>query len=354
MPKNHYWLTQFFDDSLSLDVDQKRRLYSYLAFSYFGIVMLLAFSYRNFVQQNYDVLVITFTSAMVVSANTLLYHLKHNLPLCSAIGSCFIIFFCLALVYHGGVENTALYWVFPFPIIIFAQLGYRLGFWFNGLLFLSLAALLALPQYLHAQYTPAESFRFLASLFVVNAISYINEHYRERSHSTMSDLNLSKEQQANTDALTHLPNRRFIDAVFLSASKVSGNDRFPMVIVMADVDHFKEVNDKYGHHVGDVVLEQLAKTMEQCIRNNDIVARVGGEEFLFLFSNSSYKVGLQIAEKIRQKINTLKFEHEQQAFNITMSFGVTIAYKHDEIKSQLKKADVKLYQAKDAGRDRIC
>jgi len=353
MSNARYWLTHFFDDSLSFDVDQKRRLYSFLAFSYFGVMMLLAFSYRNFMQENYSLATTTLIAAIAFSSNLFLYYFKHNLQLCSTICGFFIICFCLVLVYDGGIKNTALYWVFPFPMIIFVLLGRFLGFWFNCLLFLSLALLLAFPEYLHAQYRAPEGLRFLASLFTVDAMAYINEHYRERSHIKMSNLNLSKEQQANTDALTHLPNRRFVDAVFFPTCKININNSFPMVLIMADVDLFKRFNDDYGHQMGDEVLTQLSRTIEQCIRSEDIVARVGGEEFLLLFSQTTYDTGLKIAEKVRNKVATMKIIHNQKTLRVTMSFGVAIAYSYGEIESKLKDADAKLYQAKDAGRNCI-
>ena len=266
---------------------------------------------------------------------------------------CFMITFFLMLVYQGGVDNTALYWAFPFPLILFAVLGYFYGAIANGIFFSLLAIMLTNQQLLLADYSDNEVIRCLSSLFVIIVIGFINEYVREQSHSAMSDLNVNKEQQANTDALTHLPNRRFIDAVFFSASKANVHNKFPMVLIMADVDHFKSFNDKYGHQVGDMILEKLARTMEHCIRNEDIVARVGGEEFLLIFSNTSYDIGLKIAEKIRSEVSIMKLEHEQLKLSITMSFGVAIAHNHSEIEPMLKEADGKLYQAKHSGRNCI-
>ena len=93
--------------------------------------------------------------------------------------------------------------------------------------------------------------------------------------------------------------------------------------------------------------------MERCIRTEDIVARVGGEEFLLLFSNTDYDIGLKIAEKMRNEISNMKLEHEKKELNITMSFGVAIAQNHSEIDKKIKEADRKLYKAKDAGRNCI-
>jgi diguanylate cyclase (GGDEF)-like protein len=208
-------------------------------------------------------------------------------------------------------------------------------------------------ELLLADYSSSETIRFLSSFFAVNIICFINEYFRQHSHLKMAGINIIKEQQSNTDALTDLPNRRFVDAVFFPTSKINANDRFPMVLIMADVDHFKSFNDNYGHQMGDIILEKLARTMEQCIRTEDIVARVGGEEFLLIFSNTSYELGLKIAEKIRNEISMMNLDHEDKELNITMSFGVAIAKKHNEIESKLKEADTRLYNAKKAGRNCI-
>lgn len=351
MQKQHQLLTQFFDDSLSLDVDQKRKLYSFLAFSYFGIIVLFIFSYKNYLLQNNSIAFITLFCALAILANALLYHVKHCLQLCSILGSFFIVSFCLVLSYHGGVESTALYWIFPFPMILFAVLGHRIGAWFNGVMFFSLIGILMSPDFILAHYSYAEKIRFIASLSVVNVLSFINEHYRDHSYSAISALNTSNEQQANTDPLTHLPNRRFIDVVYLPASKVNVVHTFPLVVVMADVDHFKKFNDNYGHQTGDLILKCIANTMAESVRKEDVVARVGGEEFLILFPNTDYELGLKVAEKIRKKISGIDFEHANEVLQTTMSFGVSIAYNHNEITSKLKEADAKLYQAKHNGRN---
>lgn len=354
MPQYNHWLTHFFDYSDSHGVDYNRRLYSFLAFSYFGCIALVVFSYKNYSSDYTVIFIITSATALVFFVNLLLFHLFQRLDLCGKIGSVGIIIFCLMLVYQGGIDNTALYWVFPFPLVLFAVLGYFHGSIANGIIFISLLVMLNNPTLLLANYADSEVIRFLSSFFVINIISFINEYFRENSHSAMADININKDQQANTDALTHLPNRRFVDAVFFPASKINVNDKFPMVLIMADVDHFKSFNDNYGHQVGDIILAQLARTMEQCIRTEDIVARVGGEEFLLLFSNTGYELGLKIAEKIRKEVSDMKLVHEQRDLNITMSFGVAIAENHNEIECKLKEADTKLYQAKEAGRNCIC
>jgi len=354
MLKTSHWLTHFFDDAHSLSIDKKRRLYSYYAFSYFGVATLMAFSVHNFLKQEYSISIITFFCGNAILINLFYYYWKHNLSRCCVIGSLFIILFCQAIVYHGGIENTALYWTFPFPLILYVLLGRRLGLWLNIIMYLLLTFLLSQPDIILAQYSTAESLRCLASLFVVNAISYINEHYREQSHTLMAESNVCNEQLANTDALTQLPNRRFVDSVFFHSCQPDLQNNFPMVLIMGDVDHFKKINDTYGHDCGDSVLKELAQTMEQSIRSGDIVARVGGEEFLLLFSNITYEAGKKIAEKIRRSTAELSVMHAEQPISITMSFGVAIANNYNELEKKLKEADKQLYQAKASGRNCVC
>jgi diguanylate cyclase (GGDEF)-like protein len=354
MPLTNLWFSHVFERSDSNDVDYHRRLYSFLSISYFGCVALFAFSYLNYINNYITIFYTVFATALIFFVNLIFFHSYKCLTLSCRIASFGMVVFCWILVYQGGVENTALYWTLSLPLVLFAMLGYLYGAIANAIVLISLMVMLNNQELLIANYSQPEVVRFISSLFVINIISFINEYFREHSHSAMTDINISKEQQANTDVLTQLPNRRFIDAVFFPTSKVNTNSRFPMVLVMADVDNFKSFNDKYGHHTGDLILEKLARTMEQCIRSNDIVARVGGEEFLLIFSNTHYNMALIVAEKIRSAINVMKLEYEGHELKITMSFGVAIVHSYNDIESKLKEADKKLYQAKNSGRNCIC
>jgi diguanylate cyclase (GGDEF)-like protein len=351
MQISKHWLTHFFDNRESQDVDYNRRHYSFLAYSSLGFLVLAVMSYRSYHSGHMEICLITLITSLVFFLNLTFYHLFKRLDLCGKVGSICIVCFCLTLVYWGGIDNTALYWAFSFPLVLFAVHGYFFGLIANSILFISLLIMLTNSELLLAHYKNSEVIRFLSSYFIINIISFINEYYREHSHEILSDINISRDQQANTDALTNLPNRRFVDSIFFPTSKANVNDKFPMVLIMADVDKFKSFNDTYGHHIGDLILERLARSMEQCIRNEDIVARVGGEEFLLLFSSTSYEKGLKIAEKIRKEVSLIEIEHDQQVLQITMSFGVSIASNHSEIESKLKEADTKLYQAKNTGRN---
>ncbi|MBU2277352.1 MAG: GGDEF domain-containing protein [Gammaproteobacteria bacterium] len=259
----------------------------------------------------------------------------------------------MGLVYQGGYENTALYWVFPFPAIIFGLLGSKVGLQINGLLMLILGVMLYQPHLLVAQYKDAEISRFLASMATVIAVGWINEHFRERSHNAMELLQRSKETQANTDALTHLANRRFVDEVLPQHFALQPEHFFPLAVIIADLDHFKHINDSFGHDQGDLVLQQIAMLFRQKLRTEDIACRYGGEEFLLLLPKTSLKDAMRVADKIRAGIAQRRLLTDHPDLVITCSFGVAMAQNDIEFLQTIKLADQRLYLSKSNGRNQV-
>ena len=162
------------------------------------------------------------------------------------------------------------------------------------------------------------------------------------------------ERLAITDPLTGLFNRRFLEEKLsneLIRAKAHNNY---LSIVMADIDHFKRINDAYGHKVGDEVLKALALILRANTRENDTVARYGGEEFVILLSNVSKYDAYRIAERIRFEIEDTSFEEIGVPEKITVSFGISCFPEDGEDAIDLlKKADQALYQAKSQGRNRV-
>jgi diguanylate cyclase (GGDEF)-like protein len=132
--------------------------------------------------------------------------------------------------------------------------------------------------------------------------------------------------------------------------------RLPLTLVIADIDHFKSVNDTYGHPAGDEALCFLARSLNDSLRTSDIVARHGGEEFGILLTDTPVADALALVERLRKKVESLVVEHEEKAIRMTMSFGLAFfqpesGLSQDEL---VKLADQALYEAKRRGRNRIC
>jgi diguanylate cyclase (GGDEF)-like protein len=153
------------------------------------------------------------------------------------------------------------------------------------------------------------------------------------------------EQQAHTDVLTGIQNRRFMQR---HLEQVHTSTQ-PYGLLILDVDFFKQLNDHYGHAFGDVVLRELAFTLENHTRQGDHLARWGGEEFLILTKNSSLEQAQAFAERLRKAI----LEANPGGVRVTVSIGVALRHAEDNLDDVLARADTALYRAKNDGRDQV-
>lgn len=159
-------------------------------------------------------------------------------------------------------------------------------------------------------------------------------------------------QRAVRDPLTGLLNRRGLMPQLLRQSVRLQRHREPYAVLVVDVDHFKAVNDEYGHAVGDQVLVRLGELLHQAAREIDTVARVGGEEFCLLLPHADLNGAEQVAERLRQRVREADWPPLQQA--VTISVGVALASAADDsAQAVMERADQALLQAKHLGRDRV-
>ncbi|GHG76703.1 GGDEF domain-containing protein [Comamonas sp. JC664] len=156
------------------------------------------------------------------------------------------------------------------------------------------------------------------------------------------------------DGLTQIYNRRYFDEQL--DREISRSRRYERMLslVLLDIDHFKAVNDKYGHLAGDSVLKQLASTVRTKIRREDVFARYGGEEFAILLPEVSLTGTRQLAEKVRRLVEKQRFEFDRQAIPVTVSVGLAALEPfHRESGELVRDADEKLFEAKTTGRNRV-
>ena len=161
-------------------------------------------------------------------------------------------------------------------------------------------------------------------------------------------------QDALTDTLTQLPNRRNGMDFLVSELLFAQSSGAPLACLMMDIDHFKSINDTFGHTAGDAVLRQLAAILRSAARTEDMVFRYGGEEFAAILSNAPLKIALQIAERIRMQVEDADFIWEGRRIPVTLSIGVALAgTRTQDGQALIQAADAALYQAKRAGRNRV-
>lgn len=161
------------------------------------------------------------------------------------------------------------------------------------------------------------------------------------------------EHSATTDALTELPNRRAADALLAVEHARALRSGTGYAAIMADLDHFKRVNDTYGHDVGDEVLAELAERLRAAVRTGDHVSRWGGEEFLLLLPEIGATGAREVAEKLRASVAEAPFSTSAGALSITISLGIALCEGEPGPASVVQQADTALYRAKQEGRNRV-
>jgi diguanylate cyclase (GGDEF)-like protein len=162
-------------------------------------------------------------------------------------------------------------------------------------------------------------------------------------------------QQVNTDYLTGLHSRQFIVEKGNRLFHYSRVDGRPFSVLVMDIDHFKEINDTYGHLTGDSILRQLAEILQKSVRESDLVGRVGGEEFLFLLPGTPLDYAVDIAERLRKEVEAHEFTNQaHEKIEMTISIGVVCDDGIvDDFRALVEKGDAALYKAKQNGRNRI-
>ncbi|NLS07772.1 diguanylate cyclase [Rhizobium sp. P32RR-XVIII] len=157
------------------------------------------------------------------------------------------------------------------------------------------------------------------------------------------------ENEASVDPLTKLPNRRVFQRAADRCAEAASSQGRPFSIIMLDIDHFKKINDTWGHHVGDTVLSKVADLIRQAVRKTDIAARYGGEEIVVLLPDTTEGDASTVAEKIRHAIEAEDLMVDNVSIRITVSIGVSGG--SSEIVATMEAADRALYRAKTSGRN---
>lgn len=171
---------------------------------------------------------------------------------------------------------------------------------------------------------------------------------------TMSELiKQTLELESGRDSLTRVFNRRYLSTIMQHETGISMKHGHPYAVLLLDIDHFKKVNDNYGHDFGDRILLQFAEILSLNVRINDYVFRYGGEEFLILLGDMDEERAMQLAEKIREAVARAVFiGPDQKAIRITTSIGVALHDGHPDFEQIISRADTALYSAKKGGRNR--
>jgi len=173
------------------------------------------------------------------------------------------------------------------------------------------------------------------------------------AHERLEALNQQLDLTSRTDSLTELYNRRHMEQKIQEEYEQYKKNGSEFALIIADIDLFKGINDKYGHAGGDCLLKSVSEDLRKSIRAYDTVARWGGDEFLILLPGANVKDAMELAERISKKVGKRRYVYEKEALSVTLTLGVSVVKNDDTVASIIHKADVVMYQGKRSGRNCI-
>lgn len=325
-------------------------LFALVGFSITGVMGIIAS-----VNQTYILAGALFVASLIFYISYYIFHKYNYIGLSSAICLYSLFGLMFYLVFTGGVENTGPLWIYIVPPVALFFHGLKRGLIEIALFVVVLVLIMFTPTSYaaHALYSTEFKLRLVYSFLTVTFLSALYEYSRDQAFDKTVELSKKYQQLAHFDTLTNLSNRR--DALFIlkhEQSRIMRNKE-PLSIIICDVDYFKKVNDQYGHNAGDRVLIELAKIFTNSIREQDCVARWGGEEFLFILPQTHAKNAYQLAEKIKFAVENHTVNFQDEKIIVTVSMGIEESDGTQTIDEIINSADNYLYQAKSAGRNQI-
>lgn len=207
--------------------------------------------------------------------------------------------------------------------------------------------------------------------YEVGGIDYVTKPFkplellaRIKTHLSMQTLilDLEKSQKelkllVSKDHMTQLYNRRYFSLISDKILDLAVRHDKHLTVMMLDIDKFKNINDTFGHHIGDKVIIALANVLRESSRKSDIICRFGGEEFLFLLPETAVEGAYKIAEKIRLRVENMGIKtHNEDIIKFTVSIGVSAVKLQEDkdLEVSIQRADAALYNAKESGRNKVC
>lgn len=261
-------------------------------------------------------------------------------------------------IYYGYNQSSV---AATFQIVILIVLYYiisslKLGKLKKWISMLSVGIFSSIIMYCYLLFGVNYVLRTLIEYSFVSVIAGILAYYLLQYVTASNELYMRYKNEASKDFLTGLNNARQFDLIFNSNIANAKEKNEELSALMIDIDHFKNVNDTYGHSIGDIVLRELAIVLKNTCRVFDVVSRVGGEEFCILLPNCSVERAVEIGKRICDEVRIYKFDiGNNRSISITVSIGV--ATYPDTTKAAevlLKQADDCLYKAKQTGRNKVC
>lgn len=270
---------------------------------------------------------------------------------------------CLMYTVFLTTELRAMLLMFQFFVLFFGTFHLSMKAFLMVILygiFSYLVVIYALHEYypmyidMREEWISFSSFSLVSFAYAIIGYEMLSiREYLQSKNEKLSSALQYIESISITDELTGIKNRRYIMGVLEEQTRLGERRDYMFSVILLDIDFFKNINDSYGHKIGDKVLIELCNKVTETMRKIDYFARYGGEEFLFVLPFSNEEQALQGAERVRSLIEGANFDSILPGLKVTVSLGVTQYHRHEEIQSLLERVDKALYRAKEQGRNQV-
>lgn len=337
---------------LLTEVERKRQLGNITLITKIGVIFMSCFGVYSLFTDNIFVGIVLLISAFLTQAAYAYAMRTGNLLYTRYMDAIISIGLYFFLLITGGINNTGALWCFPLLLILVFTLEERLGNWLGALVLIFCAAFLYLIDPLWNQiYNHDFSLRFLGAQLAAFSLSRAIENSRVISEEKISQIGHDFYHVALHDPLTGLLNRRAIlDQMNYEYIRTKRNKNI-FSIMFVDIDHFKKVNDTYGHDFGDQVIIETGKIIKNILREQDMISRWGGEEYVLFFPDSPDKVMSDVSSRILAEIRSHTHVFNTEEIHITVSIGIACYKEGDSVDDVINRADACLYKAKQQGRN---
>jgi diguanylate cyclase (GGDEF)-like protein len=310
--------------------------YLLLALSAFAVVAIIPFAFIRFVRQDWLIGMVDIVIVIGMTVTFIYVYKTCNIEIPSVGLAIFSAVAAVTSVYVKGVEN--IYWVYPAVVAAYYLLAYS---WASLITFLVVCCLAPL---LYTELDIVALISVLTTIFMTSMFGFFFSKSVSEQHDQLSNM-------ATRDSLTKTGNRRALDDKLLEVTTTQARRNSKVSLILLDLDHFKLINDEFGHMIGDQVLVRIAEIIEGRIRLTDALYRFGGEEFVIVPLDMTLDLAEKLAEQLRILVENNVLVPENP---VTISLGVAEYRQGETSKHWLNRADEALYQAKRSGRNRVC
>jgi diguanylate cyclase (GGDEF)-like protein len=332
------------------NVEDSLKVYLIYTFSIVGFIFTFILGLSSLSSFSYESNVFLLGGALFLLINLAYLKVTDNHFYAGYIMLYLIFVLILYLIYSGGYHNTGPLWIFSLPPLALFIHGLKKGLMDIGVFLMIIVLMFFYPNtpLLDASYTTAFKVQVLLSFILLVFLSALYEYSKAKSMKKMKKVQSDLEFFLRRDPLTGLYNRR---GYHDSMDQI--NDKHG-VMLMCDIDHFKRINDTYGHDAGDFVIQEVAQCIRENVRKEDVAIRWGGEEFLIFLANTNINNGYIVAEKLRESVERLTLYYKEDiTIKVTLSMGISSISNKIPLEEAIKNADNAMYVSKKSGRNQI-